>query len=240
MGNRWGFGPGDFFLTKIGNRMRKPSRTQPILYGSPFINGSGKIEEINWGTAIPEPWHDEASPRLIVFPGDPMADVRPRVSLVFKDKSKPIFSKEWQKNAYLKVYDPKGNEKAKYQKTMIEHGMSAVPLPAWPGLIVVYVSFKIPASLSKVKTAEAMGSPHYVKPDWDNTVKFYMDVLQDVIIPSDQRISTGFVHKFYGLNPGVMVYYSPKVDWDMIQTGLRLGKIFTRYATTDATSVGEG
>lgn len=209
-------------------------KTIRILCGE--YNGSG---DIDWQQRIPEQWNDPGSPRLMTIPGIPDTDVRPQARLIFRNKNKPIFAAEWQKNAFISVYDPKGHTKEKAGKAIDAMGIGRFPEPE-PGILVAYGAYTIPVSVSKAKREQMMGAPKITKPDADNFVKYYMDVMQGRMIPPDHKISTVLVHQMHGANPGVMLYYHPGDIREGLKIGLRLGLVFKHYAcSTLALSFGE-
>lgn len=63
----------------------------------------------------------------------------------------------------------------------------------------------IPASLSKKKQKELENQHHIKRPDIDNIVKFYQDVLEGVCYDKDETIAELNATKLYSFNPRVEI-----------------------------------
>lgn len=201
-----------------------------IQFGKPYRKDNGALS-LAWRGIVLDEWRSPEYPRILAIAGKPDADVRPRVQLRFKDKNKPVFQGDWAKNAFIHVYDPKGKEKQAIRKDLKSRGSDDLEPPAGPGILSCYFSFPVPKSLSKKKAEELILTNHGIKPDIDNLAKFYMDTLQNVIIPTDAEVSTLFSTKFYGRNPGVMICYFPVINKESMEMVFALSRLFKGYAT---------
>lgn len=126
----------------------------------------------------------------IVLPGEPIAQIRMRVSSI---------------NGMSRVYDPRAKQKkaikeilaAKYTQEKIEHP---------------YVSFvfhcKIPSSTPK-KIATFYREnliKNEKKPDVDNYVKLYLDCMDQIFFDGDQKVMIGPCLKLYSHDPKTCIY----------------------------------
>ncbi len=130
---------------------------------------------------------------------------------------------------FVDVYDPKGTVKKKYRELLIEAGAYNYKEPVSPGLFACYVSYTVPKSLSKPKKKGRIDEGHKVKPDIDNVAKFYMDLLQDITMPSDQNISALRCEKMYGEMPGAMLMYFPVVNCVSYQFADNMRELFIKF-----------
>lgn len=66
----------------------------------------------------------------------------------------------------------------------------------------------IPKSLSKRDREEANSGSlkHVKKPDVDNLVKLYLDVLSGIVFDDDNRVSLGQAIKVYSPSPKTIIY----------------------------------
>lgn len=77
----------------------------------------------------------------------------------------------------------------------------------------------IPRSWSKRARIEAEGKPKITKPDMDNVIKLYMDVMNGIIYDDDKQITCLSASKFYSENPRVEISICPleehlnQMDW---------------------------
>ena len=70
----------------------------------------------------------------------------------------------------------------------------------------VTLFFPIPASVSKKKREEMIGTPHIKKPDVDNCVKSILDGCQGCVFDNDSRIWRTTVEKRYGTEARAEVF----------------------------------
>lgn len=68
---------------------------------------------------------------------------------------------------------------------------------------------QIPQSLSKVKQSALEGQPKITKPDLDNYIKFYSDVLNEVAYEDDNQITRIWSEKLYSARPRVEIIIQP-------------------------------
>jgi Holliday junction resolvase RusA-like endonuclease len=66
----------------------------------------------------------------------------------------------------------------------------------------------IPKSMPKKERTEALAGmlKHVKKPDVDNLVKLYLDVLSGIAIPDDNCVSLGTAVKLYSITPKTVIY----------------------------------
>ncbi len=122
---------------------------------------------------------------------------------------KPIAKKRhrvFQRNSKVCVYDPQNSEKldAKWQ---IASQMRNQKLSALKGAVSLklmsYVS--IPTSFSRKKRESLENSYTLTKPDLDNYLKFYLDVLNGIAYDDDKQVVQIFSEKRYSENPRVII-----------------------------------
>jgi Holliday junction resolvase RusA-like endonuclease len=74
----------------------------------------------------------------------------------------------------------------------------------------VYVS--LPQSWSQKRKNELLGKPVTTKPDLDNYLKFYLDVLNGIAYQDDKQVSEVFCQKLYAKEACVKVHITEKPD----------------------------
>lgn len=132
---------------------------------------------------------------LLVIPGKPQAQKRHRYTR--------------SRNGNMWVYDPQARDKVFTRQVMtagIERELPNFEFPMFPD---VYFRFymPIPRSLSKARREHAEGEKlrHATKPDVDNMVKYYLDVMKGVMIKDDNAVKLLGALKLYSPHPRVEI-----------------------------------
>jgi len=73
-------------------------------------------------------------------------------------------------------------------------------------------TIEIPKSFSKKKKRELLGTPHIKRPDLDNFIKFYLDLLNGIAYVDDAQICKITASKFYGECPTTSIWISSYVS----------------------------
>ena len=110
-----------------------------------------------------------------------------------------------------RAYTPNKSEEqqAKFEigKQMREKGFSK---PAKQPLQLELTSFiQLPQSWSTAKKKRFYGQPCTTKPDLDNTIKFYCDVLNNLAYEDDAQITRLISEKIYSDKPGIEMLITP-------------------------------
>jgi Holliday junction resolvase RusA-like endonuclease len=123
---------------------------------------------------------------------------------------KPI-SKARHRYARGIAYDPQSKEKQKLKWHFGQQMRSKGYLKLAEGPISASVTcfMSKPKSWSQKRLKEAEGSPVITKPDIDNVVKFYFDVLSGIAFSDDKQISSLWSEKIYSDEPGVVIEIKP-------------------------------
>lgn len=102
-------------------------------------------------------------------------------------------------------YNPKAAEKKSAQWKVISQ-YNAEPLDD-PVKVSFQFFFPVPRSMSKKKQREMLQGKirHTKKPDVDNLVKFYLDVLNDLVIDDDKQVVEITATKNYSNNPQTII-----------------------------------
>ncbi len=105
------------------------------------------------------------------------------------------------------VYDPQGAIKRNLKRDIIDMIGKDYPKFTVPKMHFFFL-MPIPKSLLKSvrKDAETGLLKHLKKPDVDNLVKFYMDVLTEITYVDDGCVEIGRAVKVYSITPGVLIY----------------------------------
>ena len=118
----------------------------------------------------------------LIFYGPPIAKARPR------------FSK-------FGTYDPQH----KLNKVLVQEAKNQLPdFEMIRGAIVVVCDFNMPIPISvksKTKRRDMLGTPHIKKPDLDNFLKKYFDILEGIVYYNDSQISHIHASKWYSEEP---------------------------------------
>ena len=91
-----------------------------------------------------------------------------------------------------------------------------IPLICTPTKFHITAYFPIPKAMSGVEKvlAELGLIRHIIKPDFDNIVKTYADMMKDIILYDDSIIVEGSIKKFYSLKPRIEISISYMEDFD--------------------------
>ena len=116
----------------------------------------------------------------LTIPGKPYAKKRPRFS-----------------RKIGRAFDPKEN--ASFEATVAAIALPHFPRPlVGPVKLTVNVTFGIPKSWSKKKSAETIHRPHLQKPDGDNLLKAVADGLNRIAWGDDSQVYEMTVCKVWG------------------------------------------
>lgn len=146
-----------------------------------------------------EKQNDNSTPHIIsapyTIPGKPIPLARPR------------FSRG-------KVYDPQ--EKIKEECTwylLHQRSKNKFPYPL-TGPLELDVTFymPIPKSISKKNKTALINTPHYIKPDLDNLIKFVLDCASGILYFDDKSIATITARKLYDTIPRTTFTLRPLND----------------------------
>ena len=132
----------------------------------------------------------------------------------FRIPEEPVPLKRARCTRFGRFYDPC---KAQKQSTglkiwILRSEGQYIPTYAVPVEIEFVFGIKTPASLSNKKKISLEGTPHSKKPDIDNLVKYYLDVLQPNVISDDAKVTKISSSKIYTQDPYVEVKITPLVD----------------------------
>ena len=102
----------------------------------------------------------------------------------------------------------------KYMEDMALNGV--IPLISTPTKFHITAYFPIPKAMNGVEKvlAELGLIRHIIKPDFDNIVKTYADMMKDIILYDDSIIVEGSIKKFYSLKPRIEISISYMEDYD--------------------------
>lgn len=106
-------------------------------------------------------------------------------------------------------YDPQEKLKEGY-KWQVRSQYREEPLRQ-PVAIEAIFMMPIPKSTSKVKQRAMLNGTyhHIVKPDVDNILKFYLDVLNNLVVKDDNQVVEVRARKIYSSKPGVHLRIIP-------------------------------
>lgn len=127
----------------------------------------------------------------IVLQGDPVAQARLRVFTRGKKTMR---------------YDPQGSLKHTLKSEVQQQTQGLSALFQYPK-VSFWFYMPIPKSMSKTEKIESSleNLRHIKKPDCDNLVKLYLDVMSSYVYADDNCVSLGSVEKFYSENPRTVI-----------------------------------
>ena len=107
------------------------------------------------------------------------------------------------------TYDPQQKLKEGY-KWQVRSQYREEPL-LQPVVVEAIFMMPIPKSTSKVKQRAMLNGTYYhtVKPDVDNILKFYLDVLNNLVVKDDNQVVEVRARKIYSSKPGVHLRITP-------------------------------
>ena len=119
---------------------------------------------------------------VITIPGNPVPLKRPRLG---------------KGNVYDSQKKLK-NDIALMIKCSLTSSYSPTVLP-----VTVSMAFFMPIgrAVSKVKKQNMLNKPHYIRPDIDNLIKFYLDICNGVLYRDDAQVYTINASKLYSNSP---------------------------------------
>jgi len=110
-----------------------------------------------------------------------------------------------------RVYDPNKQLKAKTLEKINIAAHRALKIEG-PVHIDFVFCMQVPKSASKKKQADLEGKFHAIKPDIDNLVKYYLDVIADKYIEDDSRVVSMTARKIQKMEPYVKISISQVND----------------------------
>lgn len=131
----------------------------------------------------------------LVIEGDPIAKNRPRFKRV---------------GSFVQTYDSQSKEKAQIKRKMLKELSNYSFSRRFQGALSLTLNFftKIPKSISKKKQKELIDAPNAKRPDLDNYVKMYLDVMNKLIYEDDGQIFELRCKKLFSENPRVEIVVS--------------------------------
>ena len=127
---------------------------------------------------------------IIEIPGIPVSQSRMRAC---------------SRGGFTRMYDPREKE-----KKAIRDFLNVKQFDILEGHIRISFLFYMPIPESVTKKRRAVLSTglikHEKKPDVDNLIKLYLDVLDGILFHGDQRISLGFAVKLYSKEPKTVIF----------------------------------
>ena len=106
-------------------------------------------------------------------------------------------------------FDPQEKEKHATQ-VLIRNQMNGLKMPSDTALIMSLTTYvDIPKSWSNKKKKSMEGQPCISRPDMDNYLKFYCDVLNEIAYDDDKQITKIIAEKVYSSNPRVEITLEP-------------------------------
>lgn len=130
-----------------------------------------------------------------------------------KGKARPRFNSHTGR-AYSQQKDYEDVLKLMVKSQMSEKGICALSKQPLYASLTNYIP--MPQSWSQRKKNAFLGRPAICKPDVDNCVKLYCDVMNRIAYEDDAHISQLWCEKLYWDSPGVEINLTP-IGGDMIQ-----------------------
>jgi len=127
----------------------------------------------------------------IVLQGDPVPQARTRV---------------FKRGRKIMHYDPQGALKNELKLEVEEQCQSLAQKFQYPK-VSFWFYMPIPKSMPKNEKLNTLmeNLRHIKKPDCDNLVKLYLDVMTSYVYEDDNCVSLGSVEKFYSDNPRTVI-----------------------------------
>ena len=98
------------------------------------------------------------------------------------------------------TYDPQKMEKQRLRSQFQLYHRHVIPLDGPLSLEVVF-HMPIPKSISPVRAKLKDNTPHFIKPDTSNLIKFVEDTFSELLYPDDAAIATIVASKIYSTRP---------------------------------------
>lgn len=130
------------------------------------------------------------------IPGNPIGKKRPRFA---------------RRGKFVTTYNDQETEESKVLWDIRQQLQKILPDCQRRFVFAVAISMRfdmpIPKSTSKTLRAkmEAGNIPHIKKPDIDNLIKFYLDVMAGEVFLDDNQIYSIDAQKFYSTDPGTLI-----------------------------------
>lgn len=132
------------------------------------------------------------------IPGQPQGKGRPRIGRV---------------GCYARMFTPAKTVSYESTVALFAHqAMAGASLMEGPVSVDMVLTYTIPASWSKKKSAQALSGElaPMTKPDCDNVVKACFDAINGVVWKDDVQVVELYLSKQYGEKPGVFVSVSAR------------------------------
>jgi len=123
----------------------------------------------------------------LIFQGDPIPQKRPKFHRI---------------GNFVSTYDPSSQDKKELQKQLLGQKIEYYKEGALEFILKAYM--KIPR-MSQKKHNQIINTWHCKKPDADNILKLYQDLLEEVCYKNDGQIARHIVEKIYSDNPRVEI-----------------------------------
>jgi Holliday junction resolvase RusA-like endonuclease len=132
---------------------------------------------------------------LLTIPGKPIAKARPRFARMGK---------------FVKTYSPQETEEGR-ALWEIKQQWQNKPLEG-PISVSFVFGLSIPTSASKKSTTAMVDglTRHLKKPDTDNFIKFYLDVMNGVVFRDDSQVWNITASKVYAKEPQTLI----SLEWE--------------------------
>jgi len=127
-----------------------------------------------------------------VLEGKPIPQPRPRMTT-------------GQGKGQVRVYDPSKVEKNECRKEIMSQMLAQGFLRRLEGPIAIKMVFHMKKAKKGI-AGQPVGSPCATKPDIDNLAKFYLDVINDLLIVDDRMIAELWCKKIYSDKPNVEIW----------------------------------
>lgn len=122
-------------------------------------------------------------------------------NIKFKGKPIPKQRPRHCKSGYL--YDPQNYLKTDI-RVQLKDQFQQDPIEGRV-FLSAYFFFEPPKSLSKKKREQLIESPHIIRPDTTNLVKFYEDCMNGIVFKDDSQIMLKDCAKFYHYEPRTLI-----------------------------------
>lgn len=110
-----------------------------------------------------------------------------------------------RRGKFTTVYDPLKSQKKDLLEELKNNNHFEILAPPISCTMTFYMP--IPKSLSEKKKKELIGTDHFKKPDIDNLIKFYWDMLEGTCFKNDSNITSIDAKKVYDENPRTELFF---------------------------------
>lgn len=140
-------------------------------------------------------YEDIYVPRVVLIPGKPIAQGRPRATIMKSKGGKP----------FVHMYDPQSKEKAVFKNSIEQYSIMSYAEEATFFCVLSYHA--VPKSYSKKESY--YGELRTKKPDGKNILSFYEDVFQSFMFPPDQYLNPTMALRYYHQSDFVVIASVP-------------------------------